>query len=69
MMVKKVITNLDFPKASGADCILVVVLKNCESEHSYILVELFNEGVLFSKLLEGFIGRPCISECWEKVYS
>ena len=36
-MVKKVIKNLDLSKASGPDCILVVVLKNCEPELSYIL--------------------------------
>ena len=41
-MVKKVITNLDSSKASGADCIPVVVLKNCEPELSYALAELFN---------------------------
>ena len=41
-MVKKVITNLDSSKASGSDCIQVVVLKNCEPELSYILAELFN---------------------------
>ena len=41
-MVKKAITNLDSSKASGLDCILVVVLKNCEPELSYILVERFN---------------------------
>ena len=41
-MVKKIITNLDLSKASGPDCILVVVLKNCEPELSYILAELFN---------------------------
>ena len=41
-MVKKVIINLDFSKASRPDCILEVVLKNCESEFSYILAELFN---------------------------
>ena len=29
-MVEKVITNLDSSKASGPDCIPVVVLKNCE---------------------------------------
>ena len=29
--------------ASGHDCILVVVLKNCEPEFSYILAELFNK--------------------------
>ena len=42
-MVKKVIMNLDLSKASGPDCIPVVVLKNCEPELSYILVELFNK--------------------------
>ena len=41
--VKKVITNLDLSKASGLDCIPVVILKNCEPELSYILVELFNK--------------------------
>ena len=41
-MVKKVITNLDSSKPSGPDCIPVVVLKNCETELSYILAELFN---------------------------
>ena len=41
-MVKKVIMNLDLSKASGPDCIPVVVLKNCEPELSYILAELFN---------------------------
>ena len=35
--------NLDLSKASGPDCIPVVVLKNCELEHSYILAELFNK--------------------------
>ena len=41
-MVKKVITNFDSSRASGPDCIPVVVLKNCEPELSYILAELFN---------------------------
>ena len=36
-MVKKVIMNLDLSKASGPDCIPVMVLKNCELELSYIL--------------------------------
>ena len=40
-MDKKVIMNLDLSKASGPDCIPVVVLKNCEPELSYILAELF----------------------------
>ena len=42
-MVKKIIMNLDLSKASGLDCIPVVVLKNCEPELSYILAELFNK--------------------------
>ena len=33
MMIKKVITNLDSSKASGPDCIQVVLLKNCELQH------------------------------------
>ena len=43
MMVKKVITNLDLSKASGPDCIPVVVLKNCDPELSYIPAELFKK--------------------------
>ena len=42
-MVRKVVMNLDLSKASGPDCIPVVVLKNCEPELSYILAELFNK--------------------------
>ena len=42
-MVKKVMTNLYFSKASGPDCVPVLVLKNCGPELSYILAELFNE--------------------------
>ena len=42
-MVKKVIMNLDLSKASGPDCIPVVVLKNCEPELSYILAKLINK--------------------------
>ena len=41
-MVKNVIMNLDSSKASGPDCIPVVVLKNCEPELPCILGELFN---------------------------
>ena len=41
-MVKKVIMNLDSSKASGLECIPVVVLKNCEPELSYIPDKLFN---------------------------
>ena len=54
-MVEKVITNLDLSKASGSDGIPMVVLKNREPELTYLA-----EGVLFSRLLEGFIGGPCI---------
>ena len=42
-MVKKVIINLDLPKASGPDCIAVVILENCDPELSYILAELFTK--------------------------
>ena len=35
--------NLDLSKASGSDCIPVVVLKNCEPQLSYIVAELFNK--------------------------
>ena len=31
-IVKKVIMNLDLSKASGPDCVSVVVLRNCEPE-------------------------------------
>ena len=54
-MVEKVITNLDSSKASGLDCIPVVVLKNCEPELSYILVE------LFSMCLK----ESCFPDCWK----
>ena len=50
-MVKKVITNL----TSGPDCIPVVVLKNCESELSYILAELFNK----------CLKESCFPDCWK----
>ena len=54
-MVKKVIMNLDLSKASGSDCIPVVVLKNCEPELSYILAELFNKRQKES----------CFPDCWK----
>ena len=54
-MVKKVITNLDSSKASGPDCIPVVVLKNCEPELSYILAELFNV----------CLKKSCFRDCWK----
>ena len=54
-MVKKVIKNLDLSKASCPDCIPVVVLKNCESELSYILAELFNK----------CLKESCFGDCWK----
>ena len=42
-IVRKVVMDLDLSKASGPDCIPVVVLRNCEPELSYILAELFNK--------------------------
>ena len=50
-----VIMNLDLSKASGPDCIPVVVLKNYELELSYILAELLN------KCLKEF----CFPDCWK----
>ena len=54
-MVRKVVMNLDFSKASGPDCIPVVVLKNCELELSYILAELFNK----------CLKESCFPDCWK----
>ena len=54
-MVKKVITNLDSSKASGPDCIPVVVLKNCEPKLSYILAKLFNK----------CMKESCFPDCWK----
>ena len=42
-LVKKVIMNLDLSKASGPDCIPVLVLKNCEPKLSFIIAELFSK--------------------------
>ena len=54
-MFKKVIMNLDLSKASGPDCIPVVVLKDCEPELSYIIAELFNK----------FLKESCFTDCWK----
>ena len=48
-------SNLIFSKASGSDCIPVMLLKNCEPKFSYILAELFN------MCLKEF----CFPNCWE----
>ena len=54
-MVRKVVMNLDLSKASGPDCIPVVVLKNCEPELSYILAEPFNK----------CLKESCFPDCWK----
>ena len=54
-MIKKLIMNLDLSKASGPDCIPVMVLKNCEPELSYILDELFNK----------CLKESCFPDCWK----
>ena len=54
-MVKKVIANLDSSKASGPDCIPVVVLENCEPELLCILAELFSE----------CLRESCFPDCWK----
>ena len=41
--IKKVIMNLNLLKVSVADCIPVVVIRNCWPKLSYILAELFNK--------------------------
>ena len=55
IMVKKVVMNLDLSKASGPDCIAVVILKNCEPELSYIFAELFNK----------CLKESCFPDCWK----
>ena len=47
--------NLDLSKAPGPDCIPVMVLRNCESELSYILAEVFNK----------CLKESCFSNCWK----
>ena len=54
-IVRKLVMSLPLSKASGPDCIPVVVLKNCEPEHSYILAELFNK----------CLKESCFPDCWK----
>ena len=54
-MVKKAASNLDASKNSDPDCIPVVVLKNCEPELSYILVELFSK----------YLKECCFPDYWK----
>ena len=71
-MVRKVVMNLDLSKASGPDCIPVVVLKNCEPELSYILAELFNKYLKeswFPDCWKVSLVVPVFKECLGKAYS
>ena len=54
-MVKKIIMNLDSSKVFGPDCNLVVFLKNCKPELSYLLAELFNM----------CLKESCFPDCWK----
>ena len=54
-MVRKVVMNLDLSKASGPDCIPVVVLKSCEPELSFTLAEIFNK----------CLKESCFPDCWK----
>ena len=55
-MVKKVIMNLDLSKASGPNCIPLVVLKNSQPEFPHnILGELFNK----------CLNKSCFPDCWK----
>ena len=57
-MVEKVIMKFDLSKASGPDCIPVVVLKNCEPEPSYILA---NSSIsVLRSLVFQIVGRFCL---------
>ena len=54
-MVKKIIKNLHSSNVSCPDCIRVVILKNCQSELSCILAELFNT----------CLKESCFPDCWK----
>ena len=47
--------SLDLSKASGLNCIPVVVIKNCEPELSYILADFFNK----------CLKESCFQDCWK----
>ena len=46
---------MNLSKVSGADCIPLVVLKNCGPELYYILAELFNK----------CLKESCFPDCWK----
>ena len=51
----KATSNLNLSKASGPDDIPVVVLKNCEPELSFILINVFNL----------CLKKSCFPHCWK----
>ena len=69
LIVKKVITSLDQSKAAGPDCILVVVLKNSESELWYILAEFSNMSLkesCFPDFWRVLLLLPVFKNVWER---
>ena len=54
-MVRKVIANFDLSKASGLDCIPVVVVKDSEPELFYIIAE----------LVKNCLKESCFPDCWK----
>ena len=54
-LVRKVVMKFNLSKVSGPDCIPMVVLKNCESELSYMLAKLFNK----------CLKESCFPDCWK----
>ena len=54
-IVRKVIMSIVTSKASGPDCVPLVVLKNCEPELSYILAKIFNM----------CLKESCFPDCWK----
>ena len=59
-MIKKFVMNLDLSKASGSDCIPVVVLKKCKPKLSYILAQIFNKCLKESYFLDCWKFSPVV---------
>ena len=55
---RKIITSFDLSKASGSNCISVVVLNKCEHEHAYKLAEFFN--MCLKNLVFENVGTFCL---------
>ena len=70
-MVEKFITNLNYSKLSGPDCIPVVVLKNCEPKLSHIPAALFNKCLkksCFPHSWKVSLVLPVFKHFWAKNY-